>query len=168
MKKERRFLLLFLLLLITSLPFATAQNEKQEKQAQLKEDIKKKIESKNYEIEVNTTIPMRGKSIISTSIYTLKIKNDSVFSHLPYFGRAYRVPYDGGNGLNFEAPVKDYKVSTNKKGNIEIKFSARTIEDLFTYRIQIFDNGETYIDVTMQNREGISYHGQMDLENREE
>lgn len=33
--------------------------------------------------------PMRGNSRTLTSSYSLKIKNDSVFSNLPYFGVAY-------------------------------------------------------------------------------
>ena len=43
---------------------------------------------------------MKGGSKHLTSDYSLEIRNDSVYSYLPYFGVAYNVPYGGGKGLN--------------------------------------------------------------------
>ncbi len=126
--------------------------------------VKQEIASQSYKINISTALPMQGRNIPLTSPYFLEIKNDTVISHLPYFGRAYRIPYDGGDGLDFKAQLKDYTVDTDKKGNIQIKFSTRTIEDLFEYRIKIYDNGSSNIDVSMQNRQGISFIGDMELD----
>ena len=46
---------------------------------------------------------MKGRSRALTSDYSIEIRNDSVFSYLPYFGVAYNVPYGGGKGLIFNA-----------------------------------------------------------------
>lgn len=49
-----------------------------------------------------------------------------------------------------------------KKGSSKIKFSARTAEDKYDFSISVFDNGAASIDVMMQNRQSISFSGEMD------
>ena len=83
----------------------------------------KLIESENYKIDVNTAMPMRGRSIPLTSSYSLTIRNDSVISYLPYYGRAYSIPYGGGDGLNFKAILQKYKWKWIKRNTV-IKFVA--------------------------------------------
>ena len=109
---------------------------------------------------------IRDSSIPLTSQYSLQIRNDSVFSYLPYYGRAYSVPYGGGSGLIFNAPLKEYTMDMDKKGNAVIKFSARSPEDFFEFRAKVFPDGTTSIDVTMQNRQAISYRGEVDLDKK--
>ena len=60
-------------------------------------------------------MPMKGGSKHLTSDYSLEIRNDSVYSYLPYFGVAYNVPYGGGKGLNFSAPLSEYTSTYSKK-----------------------------------------------------
>ena len=121
------------------------------------------IVSENYKIDVNTAMPMRGRSIPLTSLYSLEIRNDSVISYLPYYGRAYSIPYGGGNGLNFKAPLKEYNMKLDKKGNSVITFTARNPEDKFDFRVKVYSNGSTSIDVNMQNRQSISFQGELDV-----
>lgn len=111
-------------------------------------------------------MPMRGRNITLSSPYSLEIRNDSVFSYLPYYGRAYSVPYGGGSGLIFNAPLKEYTMDLDKKGNAVIKFSARSPEDFFEFSAKVFSNGTASIDVIMQNRQSISYRGELDTENK--
>ena len=86
---------------------------------------------------------MGGQSIQLSPYYSLKVRNDSVYSYLPYYGRAYMLPYGGGEGLNFEAKVVDYKQEMGKKGSYEITFSARTQEDYYTFHVTVYDNGSS-------------------------
>lgn len=112
MKKKKQIFMLLLALLV-GLPLSA--QSKQEKKEQKKEAIKKLIASENYKIDVRTAMPMRGRSIPLTSPYSLEIRNDSVISYLPYFGRAYSIPYGGGDGLDFKAPLKEYDMKMDKK-----------------------------------------------------
>ncbi len=139
--------------------FAAIPSWAQNKSSQ--DEIKKIAESKEYTIDVNIALPMRGRNIPLTSHYSLEIKKDSVISQLPYFGRGYNIPYDGGEGLNFEAPIEEYTVKTDKKGNIQVEFSTRSQDDALDYRIKIFENGSSTIDVSMQNRQSISFIGEL-------
>lgn len=162
MKTKKQILVLLLAMLVGTPPLL-AQSKKEMKE-QRKEAVNKEIVSENYKIDVNTAMPMRGRNVSLSSPYSLEIRNDSVISYLPYYGRAYSIPYDGGKGLDFEAPIKEYTMELDKKGAVRIKFSARSPEDYFTYNVRVFSNGSATIDVTMQNRQAISFMGNLVIE----
>jgi len=121
--------------------------------------LREAIEHRAFIIEVDRAFPMGGNSRMLTSLYSLEIRGDSVKSYLPYFGRAYSVPYGGGDGLIFNAVVADYQSTIDKKGKAEITFKTNSKEDLFTYRITISSFGTASIQVTSNNRQLISYSG---------
>lgn len=158
--RTKKQIFMLLLALLVGIPTLSAQSKK-EKKEQKKEAVKKLIESENYKIDVNTAMPMRGLSIPLTSSYSLEIRNDSVISYLPYYGRAYSIPYGGGDGLNFKAVLKEYSMKMDKKGNAVIEFIARNPEDRYEYRVKVFPNGSASIDVNMQNRQSISFQGEL-------
>ena len=158
--RTKKQIFMLLLALLVGIPTLSAQSKK-EKKEQKKEAVKKLIGSENYKIDVNTAMPMRGRSIPLTSSYSLEIRNDSVISYLPYYGRAYSIPYGGGDGLNFKAVLKEYSMEMDKKGNAVIKFIARNPEDRYEYRVKVFPNGSVSIDVNMQNRQSISFQGEL-------
>ncbi len=106
MKANKLFLLASLLLSGSMIPI-TAQNKKEKKQ-QREQAVREAVDAKAYKINVDRVMPMKGGSKHLTSDYSLEIRNDSVYSYLPYFGVAYNVPYGGGKGLNFSAPLSEY------------------------------------------------------------
>ena len=125
MKTNRRIMLLILFIAGTGIFTLQAQNREERKE--LKEQtVKEKIESENYRIDINTAYPRRGRMIPLTSIYSVTIRNDSVFSQLPYFGRAYSIPYGGGQGLMFSARIDQYTMSMGKRGAAKINFTAKS------------------------------------------
>ena len=152
------------LLLITAMGISTlsAQTKKERKELK-KQVVEKLVTSGKYKIDVNRALPARGRSITLTSPYSVEIRNDSVISYLPYYGRAYSIPYGGGEGLNFKAPLTDYKLEWDKKETAKIKFSARSEEDKFDFIIDVFSNGSSSIFVNMQNRQSISFQGELDM-----
>jgi len=128
--------------------------------------IKQQIESRNYKISVNYMLPVQGASRSLTSPYSLTIQGDTLISYLPYFGRAYNIPYGGGKGLNFTAPLFDYSLSFNSKETAEILLRARSEGDVLLYNIEIFNNRKASISVTSNNRQGISFCGQLEEETK--
>lgn len=161
MKTSMRILML-LVLLGTGTQWSIAQNKK-EKKAEKEQAVRENIESKNYSIDVDIALPHRGTSIHLTSSYSLEVKNDSVSSWLPYYGRAYSIPYGGGDGLTFKAPIENYKLTYNKKGTAKIEFTARTKEDLYEFNISIFTSGSSSISVNMHNRDSIDFSGELNM-----
>ena len=145
-----------------SMPTLSAQTKKEKKELK-KQAVEKLVTSGKYKINVNRALPARGRSVTLTSPYSVEIRNDSVISYLPYYGRAYSIPYGGGEGLNFKAPLTDYKLEWDKKETAKIKFSARSEEDKFDFSIDVFSNGSSSIFVNMQNRQSISFQGELDM-----
>ena len=65
--------------------------------------------------------------------------------------------------LTFNAPIDQYTMSMGKRGAAKINFTAKSPEDQFKFRITIYSNGSSSIDVDMQNRESISFSGDLIL-----
>lgn len=160
MKTLKSFIIIGLALLIGGAQPMFAQSKK-EKREQKEKEVMELLSSGNFSIDVDRALPMGGKSVNLTSPYSLELRGDSAISHLPYFGRAYSVPYGGGDGLRFEEPLQDYTVTQNKKGTTQIKFEVRTREDNYTYNIDVFKNGSSTINVQPVNRQSITFHGNL-------
>lgn len=161
--KTNQCIIIMTFLVAAVVPNVFAQSKK-EMREQKEQAVKERIVSENYKISVNTAFPRRGRNVQLTSPYSVEIRNDSVLSYLPFYGRAYSVPYGGGNGLIFQAPLTEYIMEMNKKGTAKIKFTTRTPEDKFTFNISIYSNGSAHVHVNMQNRESISFSGEVEAE----
>ncbi len=160
MKAMKRIMMLLLLMMVAGSLTLYAQSSKEKKQQEAKA-VKEKVVSKNYKTEVSVAYPLSGRMRNLTSLYSLEVKNDSVFSYLPYFGRAYSIPYGGGQGLIFNAPIDSYEMEYGKKGEARVKLVARNSEDRFQFSLSIYSNGSVSINVNMQNRESIGYSGNL-------
>ncbi|WP_300700602.1 DUF4251 domain-containing protein [Bacteroides sp.] len=160
--KTSKLILLGLICMIAIVP-ATAQS-RNEKKAQIERAVKEAIDSQTYKINVDRMQPMRGGSRTLTTNYSLQVRNDSVYSYLPYFGVAYNVPYGGGKGLVFSEPITGYKTKELKKGKTQIDFKTRSEGDNYEYSLTIYPNGSTTIHVQASNRQSISYTGDMEVE----
>lgn len=165
--KTIRMIFFLLLVAVIGAPALSAQTKKEKKEMKQKA-VKELVLSEKYKIDVDRAIPARGRSVSLTSPYSIEIRNDSVISHLPYYGRAYSIPYGGGEGLNFKAPISDYKIEWDKKGTAKVRFIAQSTEDRFSFNIDIFSNGSSSIFVNMQNRQSISFQGDLDIPEKEQ
>ena len=139
----------------------------EERAAQKAEQVKKvtaALNRRQYKIAIARMYPMNGPSKTVTYGYSVEVKNDSLFSYLPYFGRAYNVPYGGGKGLNFSAPIGSYQEEVAKNGKRRIEIGLTNEEDTYLYILGVFDNGSSTVSVTSRQREQISYSGDMEFD----
>ena len=137
-----------------------SQTKKERKEQKAKE-IKEMIDEQRFTIDVDRALPMGGRTVNLTTPYSFEMRGDSAISYLPYFGRAYSLPYGGGDGLRFEESITDYQSTFGKKGTARIKFVTRTKEDTFRFDVQVFSNGSAIISVTPTNRQSITYQGEV-------
>lgn len=95
--------------------------------------------------------------------YTLRIADEERLCRClsALLRQAYQIPYGGGEGLRFKAPVENYS-SKLKKDRYRITFEATTSEDNFRFSVDLYDDGSANIHVTMRNRQPIHYSGQLD------
>lgn len=159
----RKIVLSLLFGMIVSAVPLLAQS-KEELREEKTQQIREMVERKDYRIEVNRAIPMQMPSVHLTTVYSLTIKNDSIDSYLPYYGRAYTAAYGQQENLRFEAVMKSYDVKFKKKGKIEVNFSVRTKEDSFRYKVEIQENGSTTIFVQPVNKQAITFYGEFVVE----
>ena len=159
--KTSKLILWGLICMIAAMP-AFAQS-RSEKKARIERAVKEAVDAKTYEINVDRMHPIKGGSRTLTTNYSLKVRNDSVYSYLPYFGVAYSVPYGGGKGMIFNEPLTDYTTKKLKKGKVQVAFQTRSEGDNYEYSLTIYPNGSTAINVQATNQQPISYTGEMDI-----
>lgn len=164
MKKYLLSMVLAFLALVMLSGCATSE-ERAARAAELKKKVTNALTERNYKIAVDRMYPPRGSSKSVSYGYSVEVRNDSLISYLPYFGRAYNVPYGGGKGLNFSERINNYKESLEKNGKRHIEIGLKNEEDTYLYTIEVFDNGSSSIDVQSRQRESISFSGDMIFDN---
>ncbi|MGN0213678.1 MAG: DUF4251 domain-containing protein [Muribaculaceae bacterium] len=122
------------------------------------------INTNHFTIDVDRMTPNRGISRQLSYGYGIIVKGDTLTSFLPYFGRAYSLPYGGGKVLNFESKITARQLSrNNKKMLTTLHLFTTNDEDTYQYIVEIFDNGRSHIEVRSRLREAISFDGNMKL-----
>jgi len=164
MKKILLFLAIVLVLVSCATSGETAARKKMEKQ-EMARKVNEAITNRHFKVNVNMVLPMGGSPISPSTLYSVTIAGDSINSYLPYFGRAYDIPYGGGKGLNFEGTIGQYSHGVNaRKGEHQVTLYVENEEDIYRYDFSIFDNGSASIDVIARKRNPISYTGYLDLD----
>ena len=158
MKKIFVSMVLVCLALVMLSGCATSE-ERAARAAEQKKKVVKALTERNYKISVDRMYMSRGGSKSVSYGYSVEVRNDSLISYLPYFGRAYSVPYGGGKGLNFSERIGSYSEFMEKNGKRHIEIGLKNEEDTYLYTIEVFDNGKSSIDVQSRQRERISYSG---------
>ena len=158
----KKFLFILLTAALTACSSLTPA-EKAERQARIAKAVEYALAERHYTVDIVMMYPTRGKAVNVAHDYSLEVRGDTLVSYLPYFGRAYSVPYGGGKGLNFTAPIMEYRSEKGRRGSTTISMKVRNEEDLYMFTLDVFDDGNTSIDVRPQEREPISYSGNMML-----
>ena len=162
---KRYFINLVLIALMAIIWCSCATSEEKAAQmAELSANVTNALNHRDYKIAIDRMYPMRGSSRHVTYGYSVEVRNDTLISYLPYFGRAYNVPYGGGKGLNFMAPIGSYQEFMKRNGLRHIEIGVSNEEDTYFYTIEVFDNGSSSVDVRARQRERISYSGNIVFE----
>jgi len=121
--------------------------------------IQQLMDAQSYVFEAQWVSPMHGTTHQLTTPYTLTVGKDSLVADLPFFGRAYIASFDLTNsGIQFTSTHFAYTQKTIKKGwgvTIKVKDDSQGSQFFLT----VFDNGTATLQVTSNNREGISFNG---------
>ena len=117
-----------------------------------------KADLENICIDVNYMMPQRYSSRAVTD-FSLCLKGDTVISHLPYMGQAYRPTYGNTDGLNFKLPVTDKSVKPGKKGKTVIRFTCNNSTATYEFKIEVYPEGGAYIYLSPSYADRIGYKG---------
>jgi hypothetical protein len=130
--------------------------------ASKEQTVNSKVQSKDFIISVKSANPMGGTIINLSYGYDLRIKNDSAFAYLPYYGVAYSAPYNNEGGIKFAEPMKEYSNTKNEKlTRWDIRFKVRDKSEGYDFYVNIFENGSSTITVNSMNRQQIIFYGEL-------
>lgn len=160
MRNEFLLCSVFALLVGCSSSRLTSQ-QKDVKLAWTAQKVHEAIENKKMAVDINYVIPFRAGLKHLDYGYDIRLSGDTLYSYLPYYGRAYNIPYGGGKGLVFNAPIQDYAVNNPKKGLTKMDIYVENDEDRYAYMMEIFDNGQVDLLVRAQKREQILFRGKL-------
>ena len=138
--------------------------EKEARRVAIAKKVATALADRHYQIDVDMMYPLRAPGRNVGGTYSLEVRGDTLISYLPYFGRAYNVPYGGGKGLNFSAPIESYQEGMGKNGKRHIEIKLTNEEDTYLYTLEVFDNGSSSVSVMSRQREQISYSGDMEFD----
>lgn len=130
--------------------------------AEKQKAVAEALANRHLRINISQMHPARYSSRTVSYGFYLELKGDLMESRLPYMGQVHQSAPISSEGLNFEAPIINYRETRPKKNMTRIELSARTKEDLYHYLIEIYDSGSAYIRVRGQNRDSISFDGDLE------
>jgi len=153
----KEFILLSLLTLISL--NALGQKNKLEKQ----EQIKKLVESRVFVFSPQSASPASGPTIQLTTEFFLKFKQDTLDSYLPYYG-VENQPRFGiiDSPLEFTSTDFEYEMKTGKNGGYDIIIKLNNPSDPNQINLSISNNGYSNVRVISNNRQPISFYGEID------
>lgn len=167
--KGRHFILLLAVAAIVAASCSTSgltPEEKAAKKLRKAQAVVSAIDSRKFKVEFTYMKPFRGPNRHLSGGYEIRVSGDTLYSYLPYFGEAYSVPYGGGKGLNWDAPLTGYEVLEGKRGSYIINMTAYNGEDNYLYSLELTPSGSAFLNIRSRERDPISFSG--DLYVREE
>ena len=148
---------LFLLAAVVEPQTAFAQNKKDNTKSAA---ITELVMSQRYTFKARSASPLSGRLRQLTSDYDLQVSKDTIISYLPYFGRAYSAPADlGTGGIQFTSTGFQYTLTEKKKEGWNVSIKYKDAGDVQQMQLRIFTNGSASLQVTSNNRQGISFDG---------
>ena len=151
----------YILLFVAVLCGCATAEERAARAAEQAAKVNKALTERTFKIRADRMYASRGGAKTLSYGYSVEVRNDSLISYLPYFGKAYDVPYGGGKGLNFSERIGSYQEGRKSNGRRCIEIGVRNDEDTYLYTIEVFENGSSTIRVQSRQRESISYSGEM-------
>ncbi len=168
-------LLFFIGFLTFTFAFANVQGQdkkskkeiREEKKAQQIENTKSIVESGTFVFKATNANPMGGSTVNLTTEYDVKITQDSIYSYLPYYGRAYNASYGGTDSpMVFNSKFESISSEETKKG-YRVKVVTKNGNDRLEFNFHISETGSISLNVTSINRQSISYFGNLEIAEQE-
>ena len=140
---------------------------REEKKAQQIEDTKSIVESGTFVFKATTANPMGSSSINLSTEYDVRVTRDSIYSYMPYYGRAYTASYGGTDSpMHFNNKFETINIEETKKGYL-VKVVVKNGNDRLEYNFNISETGSVSLNVNSTNRQSISYFGNLEMTKEE-
>ena len=134
-------------------------SEKQINYSFSQEEIAQAINNNRWNFTANNAMPSYGQTRNLSGGYFVKFSKDTLLVGLPYYGKL-NSPAGAlsGNPLDFKS-TNFTLTKEDKKGGGWIVTINRPDQEVQSMSFTFFDNGSAQLNVTMTNRTGISFSG---------
>lgn len=119
----------------------------------------------DFRVSVYRMLPQIYPARELTYGYELSVRNDTLYSYLPYTGRVYQPAFDN-DGLVFRAPVRDRKYTVQKDGSVRVDFSTVRRNVVYRFWLTVEPDGRALLRLTPSNGQSVSYEGEIDGDGR--
>ena len=130
--------------------------------AEMSKTLKDALMGRRYIFSAVSASPASGTFRNLTPGYTLEVRGDSLQVYLPYFGRAYSAPVSNEGGIRVSTSDISYVTEQDNKGRWNIHIVPKNDRDVRTIYIQVSPSGSATVQVTSNNRQPISFRGQVE------
>lgn len=134
--------------------------DRKQKRLQKEKEIYELIESGHFRFLANSAKSSLGNFDNLGTNYHLVLDSLKLTAYLPYYGRAYSVPYGGDGGVKFELTAeKIEKVWNEKKKMYTFRTAVADSQDSYLIYLTTGLSGYADLRITFRNRQMISYYG---------
>jgi hypothetical protein len=159
MRSMKRIILFSITVVVLAVISINAASDKsaREKEYRKMADL---IERGDFTFEARRAYPRSGRTVdLTTNRGFIIISEETAEARLPFFGRAYNIPYGGNGGIRFSNEIENVEISKDPdKMRIRYSFEVRDREN-FNVTMDIGYNGNASVNVISNNRSNISYQG---------
>ena len=123
-----------------------------------KATVKQLIDSRDFVFIPQSVSPMSGGTRQLTPDFEFRINRDTIYSYLPYFGRAYTT-MPGEGGISFTSTSFEYKTKDRKKKGWELTIRPKDVRSVRSMNFTLFENGYATLFVNSDHRQPINFYG---------
>ncbi len=158
-KIMKRILGLFLMVIFLG-SSGNAQESKKERKARQQLEMAQLIHSGKFRFVARSAQSELGNFDNLGANYDMVFDSLHIKAFLPYYGRAYSVPYGGSEGVKFDLTAQKMEKNWNEKKKL-FSLSAELSDSNDSYSIFLTTglNGYADIKITFTNRSWIDYYG---------
>lgn len=157
------FLLCFLLAVVSAGAQKISRADKLAENEKAFQEVQQLIAGRHFQIEINRVHPQGGFDVSRFNpTGNISVSDSIARGHLPFFGRAYSLPYGDNAGIDFDDVMKDVSVKTVSKRKEKVavmSFSVQGNRDVYQVTIEAYPRGSCSVNLYSNNRAQISYSG---------
>lgn len=161
--------LTFTVIMILSVTLIVAQDSKKskkqfkaEQKSQKIQALKSLIDNKTFVFKAYSVIPKNEKTRTMISDFGIEVRNDSIFSYLPYYGNTYSRDYTSfkDSPMGFAQPIESYK-KAKKRSGFDVEIHVVNDRDVIDLDFHISKMGDASVVASSLNRQSITYVGEI-------
>lgn len=125
-------------------------------------NIRAIMDSRNFIFKAESVKPLNMKTLTFTDDFGVEVRNDSIFSYLPFYGNTYVRDFSShkNSPLGFIQPVNSYSKRNTKTGYI-LKINVKHEHEFINLKFYISKTGYTSLSASFLNRQSISFEGEI-------